>query len=57
MSSPPTSRAAGVAIALAVMIGALIGTIKGQPSIGVLAGFAVGAGIALLLWIADRKRG
>jgi len=57
MTQPPASRAAGFFIAAAVIIGAIVGTAAGQPSIGVLAGAAIGILIALVLWLQDRRAG
>jgi hypothetical protein len=51
----PSPRAAGAIIAFAVIAGAIIGTIQGQPTIGVLAGFGLSVLFALLLWLRDRR--
>jgi hypothetical protein len=48
--------AGGFFLALAIVVGVLVGNHFGQPSIGFLGGMAAGAAIALLLWIADRRR-
>jgi hypothetical protein len=56
MNDTPAPRAAGFFIAAAVMVGAVIGVIVGEPSIGVLAGAASGTAIAVLLWLRDRRR-
>lgn len=48
--------AAGAILALTIIGGALIGSVLGQPSIGVVAGVAVGAAIAVGLWLMDRRR-
>lgn len=55
MSENPPSRAAGAIIAFAVLGGAITGTFMGQPTIGTLAGFAIGVTIAVLLWLRDRR--
>lgn len=52
----PSPRAGGAVIAIAVMIGAAIGGIARQPSIGVLAGTGVGVLAAIAIWLSDRKR-
>lgn len=52
----PAPRAAGAIIALGLLAGALIGVVLHQPSLGLLAGFAVGAAIAIGFWIIDRRR-
>ena len=56
MAQPRLSRAAGAPLALLIVLGALIGTIAGQPTIGVLVGFGTGVLIALALWWRDRPR-
>lgn len=58
METPrPPKRAAtggGILIAIGLVGGAVIGGLNGQPSIGLLAGLAVGALGALLLWLRER---
>jgi hypothetical protein len=56
-SAPPQPRAAGVILAAAILIGAVVGVAQGQPSAGVIIGVGLGALIALLLWLWDRARG
>jgi ABC-type uncharacterized transport system permease subunit len=48
--------AGGSLLALSMVIGAVTGTIYGQPSLGFLAGVAVGALFLLLVWLLDRRR-
>jgi len=55
MTNPPASRAAGFFIAAALIVGAIIGVALGQPSMGVVAGAAIGIAIALALWLLDRR--
>jgi hypothetical protein len=55
MASSPPPRAAGAIIAFTVIGGAIAGAAVGQPTIGTLAGFGIGAAIALLLWMRDRR--
>ncbi len=54
---PSTAQAGGVFLFLGLLIGALVGTFKGQPSLGIVVGFAAGALIALVVWLRDRRRG
>ena len=49
--------AGGFAIALLSIAGVIVGSIKGQPTIGLLAGFAAGVAVALVVWAVDRRRG
>ncbi len=44
----------GIFIALGALFGAVTGVFLGQPSIGLLAGFAIGVLIAVALWLKDR---
>ena len=46
MTKPPASRAAGFFIATALIIGAIVGTALGQPSMGVVGGAAIGIAVA-----------
>jgi uncharacterized membrane protein (UPF0136 family) len=45
---------AGAIIAFLVMAGTIIGGFLRQPSIGLLAGFALGVAIAIGLWLRER---
>lgn len=49
-------RAGGAIIAASIIMGVVGGIILGQPSIGFLAGAAIGTLIAVLLWLRDRSR-
>lgn len=57
MTSPSPSRSTiggGAPLALAVLLGTIIGVIAGQPTIGFLVGLAVGVVAALLIWRSGR---
>lgn len=54
-AKPPASRAAGAIIALTTIAGAVIGNAEGQPSLGMVIGFAIGAAVAVGLWVYDRR--
>ena len=41
---------------LAILIGTVWGVIAGNPMLGVLAGTAAGAGLAILVWMFDGRR-
>lgn len=45
---------AGAIIALLILAGTIGGGLLGQPSIGLLAGAALGILIAILLWLRER---
>lgn len=47
-------RAGGSIIAIAIIAGAVIGIMAGQPSLGFVVGAAIGIAIALMLWLKDR---
>src|SRR3546814_15723854 len=48
--------AGGALIALAVIIGVTIGLDVGQPTQGFLIGTAIGIGMAVAVWLIDRRR-
>ena len=47
----PSPTSGGIFIALGVIVGAVIGIAKGQPSMGVLAGTALGIAAAVIWWL------
>ena len=54
-SDQPQNRSAGgVFIAAGTVVGALVGIMFGQPSIGFLSGLALGILIAVLIWLKER---
>lgn len=57
MKAPQTnSQAGGFVIAAAIIAGVVGGAIAGQPSMGVIAGAAVGIALATWIWLRDRAR-
>jgi hypothetical protein len=57
MAAPtPSPNAGGFFIAGAIIVGAILGTIFRQPTIGTLAGAALGIAGALIVWLRDRRR-
>lgn len=48
-------RAGGSLIALGTIAGTLGGGLLGQPSAGLLAGFASGSAVAVVIWLRDRR--
>jgi uncharacterized membrane protein len=57
MSQPTRSSAAGgFFIAAGALGGTVVGLVLRQPSLGFLGGLAIGAGIALAVWLIDRRR-
>jgi hypothetical protein len=48
--------AGGIFIALGLLVGAIVGVAIDQPSAGMITGFAIGAGIALTVWLVDRRK-
>ena len=57
MSKPtPSSAAGGFFIALGALGGTVVGIALRQPSMGFLSGLAIGALIALAVWLIDRRR-
>lgn len=60
-SAPPRHPSKGVAggffIFVGLIIGSIIGVIYDQPSIGMVGGMAIGAIIATVIWLIDRRNG
>ena len=52
-----SSKAGGCLLVAAILAGAGIGIARGEPSAGALIGTAVGAALALIVWLVDRRRG
>jgi hypothetical protein len=46
--------AGGFLLAVLMLAGTIVGLVVGQPSIGFLAGLALGSVAAVLLWLRDR---
>ena len=49
------SRSGGCLLAFSVLAGAFVGLIFGQPSIGFLAGSAIGLVLVLAVFVMDRR--
>lgn len=56
MSGGKFTQAGGFILAASILIGAVVGTVLRQSTIGLLAGFVVGVAIAVLIWLVDRRR-
>jgi uncharacterized membrane protein len=56
MDRKHSPRSGGFFIALGAIIGVVYGSIQGEPTIGLLAGFLGGSLFAIGLWLIDRKR-
>lgn len=48
--------AGGVLIAIGAIGGAVAGLFLGEPSKGLLLGLGAGAGMAIAIWLIDRRR-
>jgi uncharacterized membrane protein YccC len=53
---PKTTHAGGCFLMIAIILGFLGGLSIRDPLLGTLIGTAVGAGIAVLIWLLDRRR-
>lgn len=49
--------AGGALLALAIIVGTVVGASKGQPSIGFLGGLGIGIALMLIVALVDRARG
>lgn len=47
-------RAGGSLIAIGTIVGTVAGGLWGQPSLGLLVGFVIGAAGAIVVWLRDR---
>ena len=50
------TQAGGAILAIAIIAGAVAGTMVGQSSIGLLVGTATGILLAVLIWLNDRRK-
>jgi hypothetical protein len=50
------SRSGGFLLAISIIVGAIAGTILRQPSLGFLAGTAVGIALLVTVYLMDRRR-
>lgn len=51
----PSPKAGGALLAGAILIGAVVGSALGQPSIGFLAGVGVGLLLLGAVWVLDHR--
>jgi hypothetical protein len=51
-----TTRAGGCFLTISILAGFPLGLAIGNPMKGILIGTGLGAAIALLLWLVDRRR-
>jgi hypothetical protein len=49
-------RAGGALLAGAILLGALIGVLLHEPTIGMLAGLGVGLVLLLAVWLIEKRR-
>jgi uncharacterized membrane protein (UPF0136 family) len=56
MANRSGPQAGGFIIAFAILAGTIVGGLKGQPSIGLLAGLGLGVVAALAVWLRDRRK-
>ncbi|WP_197420657.1 hypothetical protein [Sphingomonas sp. CCH5-D11] len=56
MSDPDqrSNSAGGFLLAVSLMVGTIVGLLLGQPSVGFLAGLAIGSIAAVSLWLKGR---
>jgi hypothetical protein len=51
-----TTRAGGCFLTICILLGFPLGLAIGNPMKGVLIGTAIGAALALIIWLIDRRR-
>jgi hypothetical protein len=54
---PRSSRSGGSLLAISIIVGAIAGTVAGQPSIGFMTGLGAGLLLLGLVYYIDRRRG
>jgi hypothetical protein len=54
--APPPRRGGGCLIAAGVILGPVAGVLAGEPSIGLVAGLALGVGGAAAMYVIDRRQ-
>ena len=54
MSGGRYTQAGGFILALSILVGAIVGAMLHQSSIGFLVGLGVGVLLAVLIWVLDR---
>jgi len=55
-SSSRTPMAGGFLLSVSILIGAVVGAVKGEASYGFVIGAGVGITLAVLVWLIDRMR-
>ena len=56
MAERPAPAAGGCLIALGIVIGIVVGYLGHEPSLGVVIGAGIGAALAVLVWLVDRRK-
>ena len=49
-------RAGGFLLAMSILLGPVIGSMFGEPSLGFLSGLGIGLLLLLIVWLSDRRR-
>jgi hypothetical protein len=59
MQSTPsrTPMAGGFLLTASILVGAVAGALRGEATVGLLAGLALGFALTLAVWLIDRARG
>ena len=52
----PTAKAGGCFLTFCILAGFVVGLASGNPMKGVLLGTGIGAALAVLLWLIDRRQ-
>lgn len=52
---PSAGSGGGIFIAILLLVGAVVGVVVGQPSLGILGGLATGLIVVALQWLIGRR--
>ncbi|WP_448663657.1 hypothetical protein ACG3SL_02985 [Sphingomonas sp. CJ20] len=55
-TSSRTPMAGGFLLATSLMVGSVVGALRGEASMGFIGGLAVGLALAIGVWLLDRRK-
>ncbi|MES2987691.1 MAG: hypothetical protein V4808_07280 [Pseudomonadota bacterium] len=51
-----TPMAGGFLLAIALLVGVIVGAVKGEPSLGFVVGLGIGIAGLVIVWLLDRRK-